>query len=445
VLGNSRKLDSFAPPARKNAVTLLRARFVLPIVRPPLENGAVAVAGGRLVAVGPWAEIRRSRSGTAVDLGDSVVLPGLVNAHCHLEYSALAGKIQPPRNFAEWIKAIVALKAQMALEDFRHSWQQGAAMLLRSGTTTVADVAAFPELLPEAWSGTPLRVISFRELIGLKSGPPATRALETAVQAMTGWPKAAGRIGLSPHAPYTTTTDLLRQAAQAALIHRWRLVTHVAESESEFEMFMYRQGPLYTWLKSQRDMADCGQGSPVQHLARSGSLSHRLLAVHANYLDRDDAPALGRQRVSVVHCPRSHAYFRHLRFPREELAAHGVNLCLGTDSLASTLQPPRETAQLDLFAEMRALAAADPGLAPATILRMATANGAQALGREREIGELSPGAQADLIAVPLGGAASDPLAAVLQHAGPVLASMIGGTWVVPPPAATATRKVDPLK
>ncbi|MBN2507626.1 MAG: amidohydrolase family protein [Verrucomicrobia bacterium] len=416
---------------------LIRARFVLPVVRPPIENGAIAVAGGRVRAVGSWPDMARQVRGTVVDLGDSVVLPGLVNAHCHLEYTGLAGKIPPPRQFVDWLQAIVALKTSMTPDDCRRSWDEGAAMLLRSGTTTVADVTAFPALLPHAWSRTPLRAMAFRELIALQPGPPATRTLHTTVDEITGWPGAEGRVGLSPHAPYSTTLQLLRQANRAARVHRWRLVIHVAESAEEFDMFMRRRGPLREWLEPRRDMSDCGLGSPVQHLARAGCLNRRLLAVHANYLAPDDAPTLGRHHVNVVHCPRSHAYFAHRRFPLASLAAHGVNLCLGTDSLATTLPTLPAPLSLDLFAEMRALARSEPGLAPAILLRMATANGARALGRERQIGELWPGAHADAIAVPLRGA-TDAHEAIVQHAGPVLASLIGGTWAVPPPAS-ATR------
>ena len=105
----------------------------------------------------------------AQDLEEAVLLPGLVNAHCHLDYTDMAGFLPPPKQFTDWIKAIVALKSSWTLEEFATSWQHGAAMLLRTGTTTVADVEAVPELLPTAWGGTPLRVISFRELINLKS------------------------------------------------------------------------------------------------------------------------------------------------------------------------------------------------------------------------------------------------------------------------------------
>src|SRR5262245_9889805 len=188
-------------------------------------------------------------------------------------------------------------------------------MLVRTGTTTVADVEAVPELLPSAWRATPLRVISYRELINVKGRHAPAELVERAVNDWLGLAEATGRVGLSPHAPYTTSAELLEQASRAAQRRNWRLTTHVAESEQEFEMFMYRQGPMFEWLKSQRDMTDCGHGSPVQHLERCGYLDENLLAVHVNYLWRHDAGILGRGGVSVAHCPRSHDYFRHLRFP----------------------------------------------------------------------------------------------------------------------------------
>ena len=199
-------------------------------------------------------------------------------------------------------------------------------------------------------------------------------------------------------------------------------------------MFLYRHGALYDWLKSQRDMSDCGLGSPVRHLERCGYLDENLLAAHVNYLWRDDAATLGGNRVSVVHCPRSHAYFRHLHFPREALAAAGVNLCLGTDSLTSVRTTRGEPVELNLFAEMKTFAAKYPDVPPATILQMATINGAQALGRRGELGELSPNALADLIAIPFTGKSSDAHDAVVHHTGAVAASMIDGRWAIAPRA-----------
>jgi len=256
--------------------------------------------------------------------------------------------------------------------------------------------------------------------------------VERAVNDWLGLANASGRVGLSPHAPYTASPELLELSARAAQRRQWRLTTHLAESEEEFEMFMYRQGAMFDWLKSQRDMSDCGRGSPVQHLERCGYLDENLLAVHVNYLWRHDAGVLGRNKVSVAHCPRSHDYFHHLRFPREELESAGVNICLGTDSLATVRKDRHHTLELNLFSEMQSLADKASDLAPEKILRMATMNGAQALGRTGQIGELAENALADLIAVPFSGRAIDAFEAILRHQGDVAASMIGGTWVLAP-------------
>jgi cytosine/adenosine deaminase-related metal-dependent hydrolase len=366
-----------------------------------------------------------------VDLGDAVLLPGLVNAHCHLDYTNLAGKLAPPKSFTDWIKGLVALKGAWTLADFAQSWTDGAQMLLRSGTTTVADIEALPDLAPAIWDATPLRVISFRELICLK-GPPAARSVFDA--AVTSWSGLArlGRVGLSPHAPYTTTPALLQLAARHARRRRWRLVTHVAECREEFDMFAHRKGSLFDWLAAQRDMADCGLGSPIQHLARCGYLGPNVLAVHANYLARGDARLLGQNQVSVVHCPRCHAYFGHAPFARATLAAAGVNICLGTDSLVSTRKERPHPLELNLFKEMSALAQREPGLSPRAILRWATVNGARALGLAGELGQLAPGALADLIAIPFAGRAAQAYEAVIHHPGPASAAMIAGKWAIPP-------------
>ena len=195
---------------------------------------------------------------------------------------------------------------------------------------------------------------------------------------------AAAALGLSPHAPYSTVPELLRLSAQTARRHNWRLTTHLAESALEFEMFKHGRGPMFDWLqRSGRDMSDCGLGSPVKHLERCGLLSESLLAAHVNYLAQGDAALLGRRRVHVVHCPRCHFYFHHDKFPLRRLARAGVNVCLGTDSLASVCKPRRQKVELNLFEEMRALARNEPSLSARKIVQMATLNGATRPGSGR--------------------------------------------------------------
>jgi cytosine/adenosine deaminase-related metal-dependent hydrolase len=225
---------------------------------------------------------------------------------------------------------------------------------------------------------------------------------------------------------------MLQLAGRIARQQCWPLTTHVAESEEEFEMFMYRNGPLFDWLKAQRDMTDCGHGSPVSFLEKAGYLKRNLLAAHVNYLWRDDARILARRHVSVVHCPRSHDYFRHLRFSLSELHAAGVNICLGTDSLVSTRKISGRPVELNMFAEMQALAVAHPEIAPATILKMATLNAARALGRKGQFGEITRHAAADLIVLPFEAEFARVYEGVVHYPGDVLASMIGGEWALEP-------------
>ena len=412
---------------------ILRARVVLPVRQLPIEDGAVVVSGGRLLAVGQWRYVRRHHSGPVRDLGEMVLLPGLVNAHCHLDYTGMAGMFPHPRSFCEWIKCITTEKSIWTDADFAKSWQEGAAALVRTGTTTVGDIEAVQQLLPAIWQTTPLRVLSFLEMTGIRSRRDPRLIVQESAAKIATLPHGRCRAGLSPHAPYSTVPDLLRLSTATARKHHWRQVTHVAESATEFEMFQHGRGEMFDWLqRSERDMSDCGGISPVKHLAAAGMLGPDLLAVHVNYLAPGDAELLARKRVSVVHCPRSHYYFRHQPFPRRALAKAGVNICLGTDSLATVRKHPRDQIELSMFDEIRSFATAHDGVRPSAILRMATMNGAQALGLSGEIGELRAGALADLIALPFSGKVQQAIPAVLAHHGPVAASLIGGRWALRP-------------
>ncbi len=402
----------------------------MPISRPIIADGAVVVLGGKIRAVGRWPSIRREYPGVAAqDLGEAIVLPGLINTHCHLEYTGLAGEFLPPRHFSDWLKLIVTAKGVRADADFAAAWQRGAQQLLRTGTTTVADIVALPAIQPQP---TPLRVFSFLEMTGVKSKQPPAKIISAAATKIKSL-RAKGRLaGFSPHAPYSTTPELLRRTAQTARRHRWRVTTHVAESPEEFEMFAAGRGRLFDWLNGWRDCSDCGHGSPLQHLARSGLLGANFLAVHANCLTPGDVALLARHHCSVVHTPRSHTFFGHPKFPFRKLTATGVNVCLGTDSLASIEGRRQQLPELDMFAELHAFARKNPGTPAGTILRLATINGAQALGLTGKIGALTKGAFADLIAIPCREKLADVPEAVLYHHGAVSASMIGGAWALSP-------------
>jgi cytosine/adenosine deaminase-related metal-dependent hydrolase len=411
---------------------LLRSRIVLPVTRPPIEDGALRIRDESIESVGPWKDLKSQPGEAVVDLGDAILLPGLINAHCHLDYTDMAGLISPQKHFADWIKAIVALKATWGYSEFAQSWIHGARMLLNSGTTTVADVEAVPELLPEAWQLGPLRLISFCELISLKWDAAAQKQFAAQIKTWERLPHPTGCTGLSPHAPYTTTPELLREAAKVARQKNWLLTTHLSESEEELKMFRDRRGSLFEWLAPQRDTSDCGQGTSVQHAARCGYLGENLLAVHANYLDAADIRSLATSGASIVHCPRSHAYFGHRRFPFTDLQRAGVNICLGTDSLASVRKARNQQVRLSMLEEMRTFAKWHPDVDPATILQLATVNGARAL-KQSGLGELVSGAKADVIAVPHTGSVREAMETIVHFQGDVAGSMINGQWAVEPP------------
>lgn len=415
------------------AFVILRARIVLPIRRPPIENGAVVISGRRIAAVGSWNSIRRRHSGRAQDLGEVMVLPGLVNAHCHLDYTRMAGMFPPPRSFCDWIKSITTEKSLWCDADFAASWRQGAQMLMQSGTTTVADIEAVPQLLPRVWQCTPLRVISLLEMTGIRSRRDPDSILDEAATTIDSLPRGRCFAGLSPHAPYSTLPRLMNRCGVIARRRRWLVATHLAESATEFEMFRHARGEMFEWLRrNDRNMSDCGGVSPVQHLAGTGVLASNVIATHVNYLAPGDAPLLARKHVSVVHCPRSHDYFRHRVFPYGTLARAGVNVCLGTDSLATVRKHPRRDLELNLFHEMRAFAAKHSSVRPEHILAMTTVNAARALRLGGQIGELVRSACADLIALPFSGRLRGACSAVLEHRGDIAASMIDGKWAIRP-------------
>jgi len=425
--------SSAAASPETKAGLLIRARLVLPMNDRPIPNGAVLVRGNKIAAIGPWRELSSQPRRRTVDLGASILMPGLINAHCHLDYTDMAGQLPPPKRFTDWLKLIVSIKAGWTLSDYRQSWRRGADMLLRTGTTTAGDIEAFPELLPAAWESTPLRLISFLEMIGLSGRREPLAIVNESVKRIRQLRHGRCRGGLSPHAPYSTLPALLRLSARTARRRNWLLCTHVAESAQEFEMFANASGEMFDWLKrSGRDMSDCGSVSPVRHLEICGVLGRNLLAVHANYLRRGDAHLLARKEVNVVHCPRSHFYFRHDKFPLRRLLRAGVNICLGTDSLATVYKRRRSTLELNMFEEMQELASRENWLSPQAILRMATLNGARALDLAGQAGELKENSFADLIAVPFEGKPKQACEAVVQHAGPVAASMIGGRWAIAP-------------
>ncbi len=382
---------------------IYRARTVVTMDGPPIDDGAVAVVGERIAAVGRFAEMG---GGETVDLGEVVLLPGLINSHCHLDFTALRGKIAPPRSFADWIRQINGLRRELSEEDYLASIAAGFAEARRWGTTTIANIESMPQLLPRI-APPPLRVWWFLELIDVR---PDAEPAELIARALT-LGAGVAHFGLSPHAPYTASPELSRLAAAQAV----PLTMHLAESREEMEMFRDGRGPLFELLQTLgRPMDDCAAGhTPLAALRARQPLDERWLVVHLNELSEADFALLAEgPRFQIAHCPRSSRYFRHAPFALEKLRALGFNICLGTDSLASN-------SSLSLFSEMRAVRAAHPALAAREILEMATVNGARALCQGDTLGRIAPGYFADLIALPFTGDAAKVFDQIIEWREPV--------------------------
>jgi aminodeoxyfutalosine deaminase len=391
---------------------IVRACTVVTMDGAPIDNGAVAVSGNRIVDVGRFDEIKTRNTGETVDLGEQLLLPGLINAHCHLDYTCLRQKIPPQQSFTDWIRAINAEKSELSPKDYVTSINQGFHEAKRFGTTAIANLTTFPELICQVHS--PIRTCWFAELIDVRARDRANEFVDSAIEALKSSSECADTTalskrrhvaalqtppwGLAPHALFTASSNLFRRCEEVAQREDILLTTHLAESCEEMEMFRDASGPLYEFLKSiGRPMDDCDSKTPLEVFL--GAVGDRALSrwiiAHLNEVTQSDFVLLegSYSKFHVVHCPRSHRYFSHRPFPFDRLRSLGFNICLGTDSLASN-----ET--LSLFAEMRAFRKHFPGVSAEEILQMATVNPARALRSENALGRIRAGFGADLIAIP---------------------------------------------
>ncbi len=388
----------------------LTARWVFPVAGPPLERGVVTVADERVAAVEPHGARRAD-----VDLGDAAVLPGLVNAHTHLDLTGLRGLAPPSPDFTGWLRRVIAHRRERTAEQVRADVAEGLAECLRFGTTLLGDISGDGGSW-EALAEAPLRAVVFREMLGL----PQERA-SGAWERLDRWlasraPTPTCRPGVSPHAPYSVRASLFLAAATRGV----PVAVHLAETAAEQELLVLRRGPFVPFLRDLGVWAPDGLAEDAGHVLRLLNGLAPTLLVHGNFLAAD-APVPAN--ASVVYCPRTHAAFGHPPHPFRDFLARGMRVALGTDSLASN-------PDLDLLAEARSLHRLHPDFPGEQLLRMATLSGAEALGWADEAGSLAPGKSADLIVIPLspqeGG---DPHRLVLASDAPVRGVLFRGRWV----------------
>lgn len=420
-----------------NAQQSFKARWVFPVSGPPLENATVEVTSGRISAV-------HARPGSgAYDLGNAAIIPGLVNAHTHLELSDVAVPLNPSRPFTAWLKEVMSHRRRRTGKAPANASSSGRAKSGRAnelaaydlgfaessgwGTTTIGDIAGATSDSESSRAAGP-RIVAFLEILGL-----APERVE--VQLQKGREYLAGDLrvaptnvikGVSPHAPYSVHPDLFRGLVDLAVARRAPLAMHLAETREELQLLAAGTGDFVPFLEDLgvwRPEAIPRESRPLDYL-RELARVELALAIHGNYLAADEIDFLaGHPNVSVVYCPRTHAFFRHTAHPWRRLLARGVNVALGTDSRASN-------PDLNVWNELLFLRTLAPDVDPGGLLKLGTWNGALALGLGGETGTLDVGKSADLAVVELaGGDSADPYELLFRPGNRITRAMCSGHWV----------------
>lgn len=374
------------------------ARWVLPVSAPPLEDATVAVADGRITYVGPR---RDAPPGVDRDLGDALLVPGLVNVHTHLELTVLRGFLED-LDFAHWIWRLNGVKRAVLDRDrMLDSARLGVAEGVQHGVTTFADTCdsgvAFDAMLEAG-----VRGVMYQEVFGPDPASCAQSLAELRAKVDRLRPRETSlvRVGVSPHAPYTVSDPLYAAVAEYAVGERLPVACHIAESEVERQLVERGEGVFADGLRK-RNIAAAPRGrTSVDLLDRNGVLRARPLLIHCVRLDGDDVTTIARSAATVAHCPVSNAKLGHGTSPVLDLLDAGITVGLGSDSVASNNR-------MDLLAEGRAAILAQRArvgqhdvLCARDALFLATLGGARALGLADEIGSLEVGKSADLAAFP---------------------------------------------
>lgn len=393
---------------------LVRAAWVCPIDGPPRRDGWVHVVGGRIAAVGAGHDAPHASA--VADLGSAVILPGLVNAHTHLELSWLRGRVPPATDFLDWVGQLMALRT--ALEDAADPSvmtpiAEALAEMRASGTVAVGDVAN-ALVTPAVLAAAAMPAVVFHELMGfgVRDGAPV---VARAVARHAPLASRHVRVVPAPHAPFSVSEALfvaIRDAVQA--LPRPVTSVHVGESRAEVDLLHRGSGPwrdrlgaLGVWRDDWRPPG-CGPGD---YLCDLGVIGAGTLVVHGVQLTDAELARLAEVDATLVTCPRSNEWVGVGAPPLARFFASGVRVAVGTDSLASV-------ADLNLFAEMQAMRRLAPEIPARRLLEAATRGGAEALGLDADLGTVVAGKRARLIAVTLPAGIADPEEALVAGIGP---------------------------
>jgi cytosine/adenosine deaminase-related metal-dependent hydrolase len=383
---------------------LVSARYVFPVTADPITDGAVAIEGERILAIGTASSlVERYPNAQRRDLGAAILLPAAINAHTHLELSALEGLIPEGLEMANWILALMGARSALDMTSLRASSEDGVRRSLASGVAAVGEICTTGQSVdPIVESG--LRGIVYYELL---NGDPAQAdaTLSQGQAQLSRWseeyPGARVRFGLSLHAPYTVSRPLFERTASWCRAEGVPLCIHAAESPAETQWLLDRTGPLrdtlYARIGRPADLEIAPGLSPLCYLGDVGALGAGTLLAHGVQVDATDLALVALSGAAVVHCPRSNTRLLNGRLPWGAYRAAGVRLALGTDSLASS--PSLSIWDEASYAYVLHTQAGDAPT-PTELLRLATLSGADALGVSDDLGSLEPGKLAQLAWAP---------------------------------------------
>lgn len=426
-------MSTAIPAANSPRVRVYRARWIVPIVGEPIADGWIRVVGDRIDSIGSG-----GLSEPVEDLGEVALLPRLVNAHTHLEFSGLSQPLgSSGENFAAWIRRVI---------EWRREWQaecggedaiaarraadvtRGIEESVRAGVGAVGEIATpgwpratfFATATDRSTALAGSAGVIFLELLGL--GPARVAGLlDAARQHVDGFPSGARwRAGWSPHAPYTVRLDLVKTICEWSAERRAPVAMHLAESVDELELLQSHSGPLVELL------SDLGVWDPtaIPRGIRPGDYldllarASRALVVHGNFLGPADWSKLAARRdsMSVVYCPRTYAYFGHGEYPLRAMLDAGVRVAVGTDSRASN-------PDLSVWNELRFVSRQHPDVSPREVLQLGTLAAATALGFEPDAGSLEAGKLASFTRIPLSDDSTGEIEARLlgdEHCGALI-------------------------
>lgn len=394
-------------------IKIYSAHWVLPISDTAIENGAVAVGGGRIVGVGTRREIvARFPDAKEKSFGEAAILPGLVNAHSHLELTVMRGFLERvEHDFFAWLRKLTDAKYErLTPDDLIVSATWGAIEAVRAGITTVGDASDFGAAGLQALRDVGLRGIVYQEVFGPDERETKERfaELRDKVEALRANETDLARVGVSPHAPYTVSAPLYEAVAEYAINEKLSLMTHAAESRAEDLLMREGRGSFAENLVA-RNIAWRAPGvSTIQYLHRLGVLRARPLLAHCIAVDDADIESIKTAGASVAHCPKSNAKLGHGRAPFARFIEKEITVGLGSDSVASN-----NTCDMIEEARFAALVARTTNDARTIdardALRAATTGGTEALDLSHRTGALIAGMDADLTVVRLDGAHQQPV------------------------------------